>query len=281
MTAGVASELLLPAGTTTVVTTGDGAELAVTDVGQGPTVVLAHGWTEQREIWAPVTRRLVDAGLRVVLYDQRGHGSSTIGTAGCTITALAGDLRAVLEAVDARDAVLGGHSMGGMTILSLVTEHPGVMAERVRGLALVSTGAGGMGPVRGAALMLRLLTAPWLTRLFRGRLGPLLVRRTVGRHARPEHLRLTADLFAACSTTARAGFAEAMFAMDLHACLPTIAVPTTVMVGTLDRLTPPPLADTLATAVPGARLIRLEGLGHQLPLEAPDRVAEEIRALTT
>jgi 3-oxoadipate enol-lactonase len=274
------ADLLLPSGTTLVVPTDDGAELAVTDLGTGPTVVLAHGWTEQREVWAPVVRRLLDAGCRVVLYDQRGHGSSTSGTDGFSIPRLAGDLRAVLEAVDAHDAVLAGHSMGGMAILSLATEHPDVLAERARGLALVSTAASGLGGSRLDAFVARLLAARWFIALYRSALGPWLVRRTYGTVTRGEHLRLTRNLFVACTPAARRGWFEAMGPMDLRPCLPSITLPTVVMVGTLDRLTPPHHADALVAAIPGARLVSLDELGHQLPLEAPDEVGEVIRSLT-
>jgi non-heme chloroperoxidase len=273
------SDVLLPAGTTLVVPTDDGAELAVTDLGTGPTVVLAHGWTEQREVWAPVVRRLLGAGCRVVLYDQRGHGSSTTGTDGFTIPRLAGDLRAVLEAVDAHDAVLAGHSMGGMAILSLATEHPEVLAERARGLALVSTAASGLGGGRLDAFVARLLASRWFIALYRSALGPWLVRRTYGTVTRRDHLRLTRNLFVACTPAARRGWFQAMGPMDLRPCLPTITLPTTVMVGTLDRLTPPHHSDALVAAIPGARLVSLDELGHQLPLEAPDEVGEVIRSL--
>jgi pimeloyl-ACP methyl ester carboxylesterase len=273
------TDLLLPSGTTLVVPTDDGAELAVTDVGTGPTVVLAHGWTEQREVWAPVVHRLLDAGNRVVLYDQRGHGSSTTGSDGFTIPRLAGDLRAVLDAVDARDAVLVGHSMGGMTIMSLATEHPEVLAERARGLVLVSTAASSLGGSRTDPIAARLMGSRWFIALFRSPLGPTLVRRTLGTVARREHLRLTRDLFVACSPAARRGWFEAMGSMDLRACLPRITLPTVVMVGTLDRLTPPHHTDALVAAIPGARLVSLDELGHQLPLEAPDEVTSAIRSL--
>ncbi|MCU1487227.1 MAG: putative hydrolase [Actinomycetia bacterium] len=273
------SELLLPAGTTLVVPTDDGAELAVTDLGTGPLVVLAHGWTEQRETWSLVVRRLLDAGCRVVLYDQRGHGSSTSGSDGFTIPRLAGDLRAVLEAVDARDAVLVGHSMGGMTIMSLAKEHPEVLAERARGIALVATAASALGGSRADAVLVRLMAAPWFIRLFRSPLGPWLVRRTFGRSARPEHRRLTREHFVATASDARQGWLEAMGTMDLTTALGTIAMPTVVLSGTRDTLTPPKHADRMVAGIPGSRLVSYEGLGHQLQYEAPDAVVAEIRSL--
>jgi pimeloyl-ACP methyl ester carboxylesterase len=274
-----AADLVLPAGTTLVVPTDDGAELAVTDVGTGPLVVLAHGWTEQREIWALVARRLLDAGCRVVLYDQRGHGSSTSGTDGFTIPRLAHDLEAVLTAVDARDAVLVGHSMGGMTIMSLALERPEVLAGRAKAVALVATAPSSLGGSPLDRHLPRLMASRRFLSLFRGPLGPWLVRRTFGKVATAEHRRLTRDLFVACTPEARGDFLAAMGAMDLTAGLASIRVPTVVLVGTLDRLTPPEHADVMAAGIPGARLVRYEGRGHQLPLEAPDEVAQEIRNL--
>lgn len=61
---------------------------------------------------APVAHRLLDAGHRVVLYDQRGHGESSLGRAPVTVERLGEDLAAVLKHLDVRDAVLAGHSMG-------------------------------------------------------------------------------------------------------------------------------------------------------------------------
>jgi pimeloyl-ACP methyl ester carboxylesterase len=64
--------------------------------------------------------------------------------------------------------------------------------------------------------------------------------------------------------------------MDLRQGIAAIAVPTTVMVGTRDRTTPPRLSEEIAAAIPGARLVYCEGMGHMLPLDAPDKVVAEI-----
>src|SRR5436305_847347 len=119
----------------------DGAVLDGVIVGPagGPMVVLSHCWTGTRAVWAPVAARLVAAGRQVVLYDQRGHGASTIGSAEPAVEVLGDDLAAVLEAVDAGDAVLAGHSMGGMTLQALAVGHPDVVAERVQAMVLAGT----------------------------------------------------------------------------------------------------------------------------------------------
>lgn len=271
------ADRILPAGESLVVTTDDGASLAVTDAGNGPTVVLAHCWMGGRETWAPVAHRLLRSGHRVVLYDQRGHGSSTIGSDGLTIPRLGGDLRAVLEAVDARDAVLAGHSMGGMTIQSFAIHHPDGFTTRARAIVLVSTSARGEGDTRAGRRTEATLERAWIEPLLTSSLGHGLVRGVFGEHVHRNDLVLTRDLVVACPPPVRAGWFSAMAGTDLVEGIATVSVPTTVMMGTRDTLTPPPRSDAIMTAIPGAELQTLEGYGHMLPLEAPDIVADTIR----
>jgi non-heme chloroperoxidase len=269
---------LLPVGESRTVVTDDGAELAVTVAGSGPTVVLAHGWTNGREVWAPVAHRLLRGGHQVVLYDQRGHGSSTTGDDGFTIPRLGGDLRAVLDTVDTRDAVLAGHSMGGMTIKSLVSHHPATVDGRVAAVVLVATAASGLSRGRGDAVASRQVASPAVERLMRSRIGHALVRRSVGRTVRRDDLVLTRDLFVGCAPEVRSGWLTAMQTMDLREGIRQLRLPTTVLVGDQDRLTPPTRAAELADAIPTARLQTFEGAGHMLPLELPDDVADAIAA---
>jgi pimeloyl-ACP methyl ester carboxylesterase len=268
---------VLPAGVTRVVRTDDGAELAVSELGAGPPVVLAHCWMGAREIWAPVAHRLVESGRRVVLYDQRGHGSSTVGADGFTIPRLGADLAAVLEACDIRGAVLAGHSMGGMTVMSLLAHHPGVVRERASAAVLVATAAGGLAgsmPSRAESL----LSSRNVDRLLRSRYGPWLQRAVVGARPCPDHLLRWRDVMVACPTDVRIGWLRAMRAMDLRPALSSVQLPVTVLVGSHDRITPPRFAWELATLIPGARLQVLEGHGHTLPFEAAEEVAAAVAA---
>ena len=268
----------LPDGRSLVVTTDDGAHLAVTVAGpdDGPTVVLAHCWTGSRATWASVARRLAGGGHRVVLYDQRGHGQSTNADAIPSIPMLGHDLRAVLEATDSHDAVLVGHSMGGMTIQSYAMEHPDHFADRARAVVLVATASRTLGravPSRVIHGALGEGSREWTRR---GRVGRAMVRGSIGQQPRRAHIDLTLETFAATTGTARAGYLLAMLAMDLRPCLEQITVPATVMVGTRDRLTPPRLARQLAASLPDAELVVLPGSGHMLPLEEPDRIIDAI-----
>jgi non-heme chloroperoxidase len=260
------------------VTTSDGATLATWDVGEGPTVVLPHCWGCSHAIWVPVARRLVETGHRVVLYDQRGHGESTRGTAPLTIELLGDDLAAVLAQREVSEAVLAGHSMGGMTIMSLATHHPEVLKAKARAIVLVATAAttAASGPVQAQQFAAALMGSPVVARVLRSSNGHRFVRGVFGSEAQRAQVDLTRTLFADCDPPVRAGYLTAMSTMNLLEGIATIAIPTTVMVGSRDRLTPPALARQMEAAIPGARLVSLEDRGHMLPLEDPDAVADEI-----
>jgi non-heme chloroperoxidase len=266
-----------------VLRTPDGAELAVWDLAAGhgpeaPVVVLPHCWGCSHEIWLPVARRLRKQGYRVVLYDQRGHGASTRGTAPLAIETLAHDLAVVLDATDVRDAVLAGHSMGGMTIMSLATHRPDVLRERAKAMVLVATAATSVGDRSGqrARVASAMVASPVVTRAMRAKNGHLFVRYAFGDSPVRAHVDLTRELFGGCHGTVRGDFLMAFATMDLLEGIATIDVPTTVMVGSRDALTLPKKAEQIVATVPRARLVTLQYRGHMLPLEDPDAVTDEI-----
>lgn len=272
-------ERLLPVGESRRVATSDGGELAVTLAGPrtGPLVVLAHGFTNGREVWAPVVHRLLRDGARVAVYDHRGHGSSTAGTDGHTIERLGRDLGELLEALDARDAVLAGHSMGGMTIQSFAATHPDVVRQRVAALVLVATAAHGIGKdERSNKRASKAAGHRAADRFIGSAVGHAFFRNVYGRDVRRADLELSQEGFLATTSAAREQFIEAMLAMDLRKANAAIDVPTTVLIGARDTLLPPKLGEEVAASINGSRIVRLPEVGHMLPLEAPDQVAEAI-----
>jgi pimeloyl-ACP methyl ester carboxylesterase len=184
----------------------------------------------------------------------------------------------VLEALDVRDAVAAGHSLGGMTVQSFAVHHPEVLSDRVRALVLVATSSGGLsgGPLGGVApklLGMRLTDAA-----LAGRYGHLWVRGALGRDASPAAVRATHEHFRAMPAEVRLGILASMQVMHLTPHLPRVSVPTTVVVGTRDTLTPVAHARRIAEAIPDAQLVVLRARGHMLPFEASDEVAEAIAA---
>jgi pimeloyl-ACP methyl ester carboxylesterase len=271
----------LPDGRPLVVPSEGGAHLAASVAGPvgAPTVVLAHCWMGLRRFWAAVARQLVEDGHQVVVYDQRGHGESTLGDGIPAIADLGHDLRAVLEAVDAHDAVLVGHSMGGMSIQSYAAEHPADFSARVSGVVLVSTAARTLGRAVPARLV-ELLMGERMAWRWRGALGRRMVRGAIGQRPQRGHIDLTLEGVTATAAAVRTGFLLAMAEMDLRDAGGTLAsVPVRILVGARDTLTPLRAARALADAISSAELEVIPGAGHMLPLEAPERIVGAVRAL--
>lgn len=268
----------LPDGERRTVVTDDGAELAalVAGPGSGPTVVLSHCWTGAMDVWAPVARRLVRLGHRVVLYDQRGHGQSTFGSGLDDVATLGDDLRRVLDELDLTDVVVAGHSMGGMTVQAYMGAHREDAAARVVGVVLVSTASRTLGRALPAFVAETVMGDAWLARVKDTRIGHAMVRRSLGRSPVDAHAALVHDLLHATPPATRVACLLAMASMDLRSGLAEAHVPAAVLVGTRDRLTPPRLARQLAGAWPGATVKLLPGVGHMLPMEAPDDVVEAV-----
>ena len=279
------SRLTAPEGSEVRIPTGDGGEISATVAGDegGRTFVLVHGWTNDRRIWAPVARVLVARGHRVVLYDQRGHGRSRAGTDGLTIEALGADMAAVLEHLDARDAVVAGHSMGGMAAQAFAIEHPQVVRERVAGVALVSTGCSNVGVSGPRGKLAPFVVGNQSVDRFvsHDRLGPVLVRGTMGRRATLANLRAMQETFAATDPAVRRGFLEAMTAMDFSASLAGVDVPVVVVSGTRDQLVAHANTRRLAELIKGACFEAIRDAGHMVPLEHPDHVADLLEELGT
>ncbi|MEO7555770.1 MAG: alpha/beta fold hydrolase, partial [Acidimicrobiales bacterium] len=209
------------------VETSDGAVLEVHIAGSGPTVVLSHCWTGDMRIWEPVAVSLVDRGFRVVRYDHRGHGASTVGSGGNLVERLGTDLAELLIGLDARDAVVAGHSMGGMTAQAFAIDHPDVAAERVRALVLVATASRNtqLPGLRRAASFV--LTSPAIEHALRSRFGHSLLRGVLGRAATPAAVRATRDSFVATAPEVRLSQGLSLLDLDLRESRARIAVPTT------------------------------------------------------
>ena len=271
--------LALPAGRSSVLITSDGAELAVTDAGAGPLVVLAHCYTGARGVWAPVARRLVASGHRVVLWDQRGHGASTVGSEGMTVERLGDDLRELLDHLHATDAVLAGHSMGGMTVMSLIARHRDVVVRRVRAVVLVGTAAADLFPFGPAVgLSAAVAGSRVATAVGRSALGPYVARGIEGSRPVWAHLDTMARMYAETPPATRAAFVRSFAAMDLRPGLAACPVHAVVVVGSADRLTTRGLGADIASHLPDAELVVVPGAGHMLPFEEPDRLARIIAA---
>ncbi|MFJ9573492.1 alpha/beta fold hydrolase [Streptomyces bacillaris] len=272
----------------------DGSRIHVELYGpeDAPAVVLAHGWTCNTHFWAAQIRDLA-ADHRVIAYDQRGHGlTPEPGPGGYSVDALADDLEAVLAATLARGqkAVLAGHSMGGMTLMAAARRLG--LREHAAAVLLCSTGSGRLTaeatvvPLRPSAFRTRLTTAILGAKAPLGPVNPVSKRilkyATMGAGSAPGRVDTCARIVHACPRRARVGWGQVLAELEVTAEVRELRVPTAVIAGTDDRLTPPVHARAIAAALPvGLGLTELAGMGHMTPVEAPEAVTAKLRELTT
>jgi pimeloyl-ACP methyl ester carboxylesterase len=290
----------------------DGATLHATVTGRDDapvTVVMAHGWTLSQAAWDDVaellTPRVAAGELRVVRYDQRGHGRSTWPPptrpkADISIDQLGDDLSVVLDLLaPTGPVVLAGHSMGGMTIMALAAARPDLFGDRVRGVALVSTAAGDLtSDPRSAGARMARVSPRMLTALLAGarvleRLRQLLppdhprhqkmVRALLyGADATDDMVRTGAEIMHASTVRSFLSFMPALGEHDKRGELAALTrVPVEILVGDSDNLTPRRHSLQLVEALPDATLHEVERTGHMLTQERPKRVADAIERLVT
>ena len=279
------------------ITSADGTELYGEAFGpdDAHTVVLAHGWTEQLAYWGPVIQRLRAQGLHVVAYDLRGHGRSHPGADGdYALDRFGEDLEAVLAAAGAGGdgdlATVVGHSLGAMSIAAWAEHHD--PRARARAAALLNTGLGDL--ITGHLLlpqMARFLNHPWASRAVLGSRAPVppfstpvqqaVIRYTAfGPHASRGDVAFYERMLIETPPDVRAATGVALSRMDLWHAVANLTIPTLVIAGAGDRLTPPEHARRIAEALPyPAGLIELPDTGHMSPLERPREVAEALEGL--
>jgi pimeloyl-ACP methyl ester carboxylesterase len=289
-----------------VVTADDGVELYVEVDEPRPgaaygqlTVIFCHGYALNLDCWHH-QRLAVSGAARCVYWDHRGHGRSGRGEPGpVDIDRLGLDLAAVLEAVaPSGPVVLVGHSMGGMTVLALAAAAPELFGPRVVGVGLLSTSAGRLAEVTlgvpAAAARLVHRAAPGVLSVLGRVPGLVELGRRSGNDLEfaltrvysfasdvpPAAVDFVAQMNAGTPIEVIADFFGAFDNHDKFASLPVLAaVPTLVMVGDRDLLTPPAHSAEIAAELPAARLVVLDDCGHMLMLEYPDEVNARLRGL--
>jgi pimeloyl-ACP methyl ester carboxylesterase len=225
-----------------------------------PSLVLLEGMGGDIPGWRRNIPHL-SADLCVVAYDFRGNGRSDAPDVPMTMMTFVDDTLALLDRLEIDRMHLYGQSFGGMVAQELALAHP----ERVRTMVLACTHAGGahVAPSRGRVPKDR----PWLQ---------LYAPRFAAEH--PEHVAEDLRVGSASPQRPHAGRRqrEAVRDFDAYDRLPRIGVPTLVVHGADDLMIDPENARTLASRIPGAELVLLEGAGHVYHSEQPDRADEVV-----
>jgi pimeloyl-ACP methyl ester carboxylesterase len=289
------------------VITPDGVVLH-TEVDEGPaddfTLVFVHGYGLNLDCWH-FQRQHFRGQLRQVLYDQRSHGRSGRSEAElCRIPQLAEDLYQVLqEVVGETPVIMIGHSMGGMTIMRLAQSRPELFGTQILGVALLCTSAGEMAnhsPIRGIpGRIFHRIAEPLMAGLNRipelvahGRragsdLGYVVTRRLAfGPDVPPSYVDFASEMLAEIPLEVVADYFPAFEEVDEFRALEVLStVPTVVVGGEDDVITPIEHTARIIDLLPKAEAIRVENCGHlgmiekhEVFDEALDRLIDRVRA---
>ena len=242
--------------------------MVYTEAGDGPAVVLVHGWACGRSFWHNQIEALSGV-CRVLAPDLRGHGASSVPEDGYSLDRLAGDIHSVCHGLGAVPFVLVGHSMGGMVAQRYALDYPDDLA----GLVLVATIAAdpekvlvsrqiaSASPGEGFRSAFLRYSASWFTLDS----DPEMVLWVEDRMLRtPEHVAMK--------------LVDAYGDMDVREELSALDVPTLVIGARGDASTPVDRSVELSQLIPGANLITVDEAGHFVQLERPDKVNEALMA---
>jgi 3-oxoadipate enol-lactonase len=241
----------------------DDVRLAYDDVGSGPELLLVHGYPFNRSLWVE-QRDALSKAFRVITPDLRGFGESDISGGESTMNRMAQDVVRLMDALEISSAIVGGLSMGGYVVLAFYKQ----FASRVRGLVLADTRAQAdteeAKQVRTQQAE-QILTSG-MASITDATLPKLLTPETVSK--RPEVVKRIRDMML---KTKPAGAAAALMGMaareDQTALLPRISVPTLILVGRDDPITPLQDSEKMHDTIAGSRLVVIENASHVSNIE--------------
>lgn len=247
-------------------------ETAWYEVGSGPPLVLLHGLGDDHRAWRRTLPDLI-LNRRVILYDLRGHGGTSLGSPAGTLGQLGEDLAGLLDALEIERALIVGFSLGGTIAMRIALDHP----ELVSGLVLVATSS-----------RVNRVTADWYAqRVAMVDAADPGLPATLDRDTEDVYRQSPDELAGGLairrqSTSDPRGYGNAcralatLNAQPLDPELARITAPTLIVASDLDQLCPPRAAEIIAAGIPGSRVEVIKGAGHPVPVERPGELARVI-----
>jgi len=254
-----------------VARTRDGTTIAYTLIDAGtdaPRMALVHSLAMDRSFWRPVIEQLAGAAS-VLALDCRGHGVSGKPAGPYTVELFADDLADLFDHVGWAKATVAGASMGGCVSLAFAARH----SQRTAGLGLIDTtacydampawvGRADKAKQEGLSSLIDFQVTRWFGDAFREQHNDVVQQ--------------SVDVFLRNDIPAYAETCLMLGACDLREALPTIRMPTTVIVGEEDYATPVKMAQELHAGIAGSTLTVLKGARHLTPIERPQEIAAEL-----
>jgi pimeloyl-ACP methyl ester carboxylesterase len=247
----------------------NGIHMGFESHGEGPVLVLIHGFGLNRSIWREMTVAYLQE-CRVILPDVRGHGESEASDGVYPMSLLADDLAALLDHLEVEKAVVAGHSMGGYITLAFAEGH----SERLAGIGLVTTRAEADPPDQAAG---RYQLAEEVAKKGSAVLAESLAPRL------SDDPQIVAQMHTLISNTAPQGIIGVSKGMaqrpDRRGFLKEIALPSLVAAGRDDQIIDHAQAEEMAALLPEGVFLSLPECGHMPMLEAPEPLAQGLSTL--
>lgn len=243
------------------------------DVGEGPPVLLIHGFPFCRAMWRPQLACLVAAGYRVIAPDLRGFGETDVLTGSCCMDTFGDDLLELLDHLELPRVAVVGMSMGGYILFNLLNRFP----ERFLAAVFLVTRSL---PDDAAAKQRRLQLIESVRRLGPQAVAdnflPLVLTDETITH-RPK---LAEEVYSWMVGTATSGLTEALQAMrdrpDTTPCLSGLRLPALAIAAEQDKACPVEFLRIIAEGIEGCRLVVIQGASHLLNLERPGELNREL-----
>ena len=245
--------------------TSRGIKLHYEVAGDGPPVLLVHGFTNYGMVWATQAAALVHSGYRVLMPDLAGHGLSGVAAEVTTVADLARDMVVLLDELGIGRVAICGLSLGGMVAQQMAVDHAGrvsamlVADSRAENAGMRAAVEGWIDAFEGAGGPLARLEKTW---------AALVNERFRSSPTGEATLALWHTVLSKVAGRSLANVARGMNAFDVTAALPHVRLPTLVVSGSDDKLIPTHLSRRTAELVPGARIEVIEGGGHISSLDS-------------
>lgn len=248
-------------------------QMAYTDTGIGRPLVLIHGYPFNRSLWDEQVNALTHS-YRVIVPDLRGFGETDASAGPATMNRMAQDVARLLDHLEISQAAVGGLSMGGYVTLAFYKQFP----SRVRALILADTRAHAdtEEAKQTRAQQAEKALTEGMAGIADAMLPKLLTPETVSKH--PEIVKRVRDMMIKTKPEGAAAALQGMAEReDLTSLLSQISVPTLIMVGSEDPITPVADSEKMHQAIAGSRLVVLEKAGHVSNIEQSEQFNAELK----
>lgn len=260
----------------------DGTSIHTITSGKGKTTILfAHGYGFNHLEWNILVERLTELEYQTIVFDQRGHGKSTIGQEGISSSAMASDYKHLVEHFNLENCILVGHSMGGFLSMKCLLDHPEIQHKNIKSCVLMATFAGDVNKNNFQnRLQIPLIKSGLLQKLIQWKpIGTLFGKSLLGDTSTPDVIDWIITVFLEQDHSKLVPILQAFAEESYYDSLKNISIPCAVVIGDKDATTPPFHTDSIVKEIPNTKRIDIKGKGHCLNVEAPEEIIKAIQLM--